>query len=52
MSLYEWLCEYIFAGVDLVKYEPYIVLTLVVLCCLTVGLLIRAFTAALNIFIK
>ena len=52
MSLYQWICDYIFEGLDLVKYEPYIALTLVVLCCLFAGFLIRAFTAVLNIFIK
>lgn len=52
MSLYDWLCTYLFAGLDPVVYEPYIVLTLAVLGILLVGLLIRAFTGVLTILFK
>lgn len=52
MSLYEWLVSYIFNGVDVSHYEDYIVITLVILTCLLVGLLIKAFTGVLNIFIR
>lgn len=51
MSLYEWLVTYIFQGVDISKYEDYIVITLVILGVLLVGLLVKAFTGVLNIFI-
>lgn len=52
MSLYEWLVSFIFNGVDVSQYQDYIVITLVILTCLLVGLLIKAFTGVLNIFIR
>ena len=52
MSLYEWLITYIFNGIDTTAYGDYIVVALVIIATLLVGLVIKAFTGILNIFIR
>lgn len=52
MSLYEWLITYIFNGIDITSYGDYVVITLVIIAVLFVGLIIKAFTGLLNIFIR
>lgn len=52
MSLYDWLITYIFSGVDLTAYGDYVVITLVIIAVLLVGLIVKAFTGVLNIFIR
>lgn len=52
MSLYDWLISYIFNGIDTTAYGDYVVITLVIIAVLFVGLIIKAFTGLLNIFIR
>ena len=52
LSLYDWLITYIFSGVDLTAYGDYVVITLVIIAVLLVGLIVKAFTGVLNIFIR
>nr|DAL19131.1 MAG TPA_asm: hypothetical protein [Inoviridae sp.] len=52
MSLYDWLITYIFNGIDTTAYADYIVITLVIIAVLLVGLIVKAFTGVLNIFIR
>ena len=52
MSLYDWLITYIFNGIDTTAYGDYVVITLVIIAVLFVGLIIKAFTGLLNIFIR
>ena len=52
MSLYDWITTYIFNGVDTTAYGDYVVITLVIIAVLLVGLIIKAFTGLLNIFIR
>jgi hypothetical protein len=52
MSLYDWLITYIFNGIDTTAYGDYVVITLVIIAVLFVGLIIKAITGLLNIFIR
>lgn len=52
MSLYDWLITYILNGIDTTAYGDYVVITLVIIAVLFVGLIIKAFTGLLNIFIR
>ena len=52
MSLYDWLITYIFNCIDTTAYGDYVVINLVIIAVLLVGLIIKALTGLLNIFIR
>lgn len=52
MTLYDWLINNIFVGIDLVLYGDYIIITLCVITILFVSLIAKALLGVFNIFMR